>query len=172
MKYLDLIFFSVIFLASFFARTAMADVSGAAVTWSAKANPGLININAEGGTASGSWAIKNGMGSGKFDCVLADFKTGIDLRDEHMKDKYLETKKFPKATLVVDPVKISENFEWSGKLTLKGVTKPVKGTASISGGELKAEFIVNIEDFPSLKVPSYLGVTMAKTVTVNVSGKI
>lgn len=39
--------------------------------------------------------------SGKFDVDLASIDTGIPLRNEHMRDNFLETKNFPKATFVL-----------------------------------------------------------------------
>ncbi len=36
-----------------------------------------------------------------FDVDLASIDTGIELRNEHMRDNFLETKKFPKATFTV-----------------------------------------------------------------------
>jgi hypothetical protein len=74
--------------------------------------------------------------------------------------------------LVLDPVIAGPSFVWGGKLTLKGVTKPVTGKASYTGGKLKAFFTVNIKDFPSIGVPSHLGVTVANTVDVEVMADV
>lgn len=104
---------------------------------------------------------------------LATLKTGIELRDRHMKEKYLETPKYPRAELTVAKSKLSLPGEGDaeGSLTLHGVTRPIrvhyvaKGTdkeLSVSG-TLK----LNIKEF-GIEVPSYLGVTVKPDVNVAV----
>lgn len=72
----------------------------------------------------------------RFEVDLASLKTGIGLRDKHMRDKYLETDKYPQAvfelTRVVDtdsndlvdqkPI----NLTLEGNLTIHGVSKTVQ----------------------------------------------
>ena len=66
-----------------------------------------------------------------FDVDLASIDTGIELRNEHMRDNFLETKKFPKATFTVknqagvsgvlqDKKKVTINA--TGDFSLHGVT--------------------------------------------------
>lgn len=157
-----------IFLTSAFA----GPLKSSSIEWTAIGSPGFIKINGEGGKATGSWDMKGDLGSGKFECELKTFSTGIEMRDEHMKGKYLDIKKYPKAILVIDPVKPSDDFEWTGKLTLKGITKPVKGHAGIKDGDVKADFAINLDDYPGVGAPSYMGITMAKIVDVRVSAKL
>jgi polyisoprenoid-binding protein YceI len=140
--------------------------------WTAVGNPGFLRITGEGGTVTGEATEAGGKVSGTFKVKLADYTTGMGLRDSHMKDKYLEVAKYPEAVLVLDPVIAGPSFVWGGKLTLKGVTKPVTGKASYTGGKLKAFFTVNIKDFPSIGVPSHLGVTVANTVDVEVMADV
>ncbi|HMA94717.1 MAG TPA: YceI family protein [Polyangiaceae bacterium] len=104
---------------------------------------------------------------------LGALKTGIDLRDRHMKEKYLETPKYPRAELTVARSKLALPGEGDadGSLTLHGVTRPVrvhyiaKGTEKelLVNGTLK----LNMKEF-GIQVPSYLGVTVKPDVSVNV----
>lgn len=79
--------------------------------------------------------------SGKFDVDLASIDTGIALRNEHMRDNFLETKSYPKATFV-----------------LKSLVSPPKKLVAGQKTSLKA-----IGDF------SLHGKTVSKTVPVDVT---
>lgn len=145
------------------------------VTFLATGKPGFLKIRGEGAHLTGKARIKGGKLSGIFDVDLSDLETGINLRDEHMQEKYLETEKFPKARLVleplpIDPKKGADEQPFKGKLTLKGVKKPVKGTFSLEFVDAKtakgeAKFDLSIEDYP-IGVPTHLGITMAEKVEV------
>ena len=103
--------------------------------------------------------------------------TGIELRDRHMKEKYLETAKYPTATLEVDKSKIhfpegsAVTGSADGKLTLHGVTRTVTVTYRADGDSKKAKvdgsMRFNMKDF-MIEVPSYLGVTVKPTIDVEV----
>ena len=92
-----------------------------------------------------------------------DFKTGIDLRDEHFK-KHLGLEKTPKITMK----NISaENGTGTGTLSVNGVEKTVQFTyKKESEKKLRAEFKVKNADF---KLPSanYMGVGVEDEVTVS-----
>jgi polyisoprenoid-binding protein YceI len=103
---------------------------------------------------------------------LRGLKTGIELRDKHMKEKYLETQKYPTAVLVVDKSKLtapSSGAEVNGTLTLHGTTKPVRvhyfATGTAKQVHVEGEFRVNMKEF-GIPVPSYLGVTVKPDVHV------
>lgn len=103
--------------------------------------------------------------------------TGIELRDRHMKEKYLETGKYPTATLEVDKSKLhfpdghAVTGSADGKLTLHGVTRVVKVSYSADGDSNKAKvdgtMRINMNDF-KIEVPNYLGVTVKPNVNVEV----
>jgi len=106
---------------------------------------------------------------------LSSLNTGIDMRDRHMKEKYLETPKYPTAVLRVakSQVKLSVGgADVDGKLTLHGVTKPVKVHYVASGSEKSANITgtlrINMKEF-GVEVPSYLGVTVKPDVVVTVA---
>lgn len=78
--------------------------------------------------------IKNSV-NGRFEVDLASVKTGIDMRDGHMRDNYLETDKFPKAVFELTSVKETNSMiledqkpvelTVDGNFTVHGVTKPM-----------------------------------------------
>jgi len=139
-------------------------------SWTATGNPGFLRINGKGGWVEGKASDNAGMLSGEFSVGLDSFDTGMDLRNEHMRDKYLETKKYPKAALKLDAFKMSEAeapSPFSGDLTLKGVTKKINGKMSVKAKKVLATFTVNLGEYP-VGVPEWKGISMAKEVEVTV----
>lgn len=135
------------------------------VSWQAVGSPGFIKIDGQGGKAE---CQLDAQGLGECSCALDAFKTGIDLRDHHMREKYLQTDKWPKASLKIASAAAGA---FAGDLTLKGKTHPVKGAYELKDGAVEATFQVALDDY-DVGVPSYLGVTVAKGVTVKVSGRV
>ena len=112
--------------------------------------------------------------------------TGIELRNSHMKEKYLETKKHPTATLKITELKLpaasdgkvkAEAVPFTGSLTLHGVEKSVKGKCDVDKTATNANLTFTWElqtaDY-GIEVPSYLGikVTDAVKVTTTVAGTL
>jgi len=102
---------------------------------------------------------------------LGSIKTGIDMRDKHMREKYLETPKYPNAVFTVEKAKLRSPGEADvdGKLQLHGVTKSIRLHYKATGSDKQNTVIgsahVNMKDF-NIAVPSYLGVTVKPEVTV------
>ncbi|MBL8919650.1 MAG: YceI family protein [Myxococcaceae bacterium] len=107
---------------------------------------------------------------------LKDLETGIDLRDKHMRDKYLEVEKFPEATLAIphDEIKWPDegkSGEGSGKGTFSvhGKSKEISFKYKItnSGGTfaIEGEAPVNFKEH-DVNVPSYMGITVKPDITV------
>jgi polyisoprenoid-binding protein YceI len=94
---------------------------------------------------------------------MKSLKTGVDLRDKHTQ-KYLETDKYPTATLVTATGKGGK-----GKATINIKNKPVNvdGTYKVEGGLLKAEFVVKASDI-GIKDVNYMGVGTEDDVKVHV----
>ncbi|MBY0518138.1 MAG: YceI family protein [Bacteriovoracaceae bacterium] len=155
--------------------------SGAKVEFDAVGKPAMINIKGTGSKATGVLSFKDGSADGEFVVNLKDFTTDMDMRDEHMKEKYLEVHKsdFGKAIL-----KISQKVEalfpqsgvWNpqnlkGSLTLHGVTKeiPLNSKINIKDGSAKGavNFKIKLKDF-NIEIPEFAGITVADEVTANV----
>ncbi len=135
---------------------------------------GGVNVKGDGAKLVGhAEDTADGKVTGTFTVKLADLDTGIKLRTEHMRQKYLQVATYPEAKLVLKNWKRSPTkSEFTGDLTVHGVTKPITGQASVSNeGHIDAEFTVTLEDFGITGV-CYLGVCVAKTVTVDVDADI
>jgi polyisoprenoid-binding protein YceI len=114
---------------------------------------------------------------------LRTLQTGIALRDEHLRDKYLEAGRGTSyAVSTLDQIRLASGdpahpkgkTRFEGVLQLHGRKHPVAGTADIrpSGDGLRVEaiFPVSLSDF-GIERATYLGVGVADAVTVTVSFK-
>ncbi len=143
------------------------------VEFKTKGWPNLVTIKGEGKGVKGQLKANAGKVSGDLSFDLTTLKTGIELRDTHMKENYLEVKNHPTAKLTLTDVSVPENldgsFEFSGKLTLHGVENDVKGKAELENedGKIKmnAEIPIKLSDF-KIAIPSYQGITVAEKVTI------
>ncbi len=112
---------------------------------------------------------------------LASVDTGIALRNEHLRDKYLQVSKgagFDKAVLSSIVVTEAADASFAGKspftgmLLLHGVSHPVSGTAEFrrvpQGTRVDATFPLVLTDH-AVEPPQYLGVGVAAKVMVKVS---
>lgn len=160
-------------------------VGSGTVTFLATGKPGFLRINGKGGQPAGQFtmdAARAKLLSGEIKVALDPLKTGISLRDRHMKENYLETQKYPDAVFQADPVafkdgKLPATLELPGTLTLHGVTAPVTASLSITrkGGSLDLETLdieavleTTLTTF-KIKIPGYAGVTVADRVKVTVN---
>jgi polyisoprenoid-binding protein YceI len=114
-------------------------------------------------------------GSAEFDMNKLD--TGIELRNQHMKEKYLQVQQHPKAKLTLTDVEVDPNFAatlsnsgekpFKGKLQLHGQERDVEGTYTAKNGLVQAKFQIKLTNY-GIEIPSYLGITVAELVDVNV----
>lgn len=124
----------------------------------------------------------------EFSVNLASIDTGIALRNEHMRDNFLETAKYPKATFKATSIQIQGKPDLSkpqtvqlvskGNFTLHGVTsqKTIPLTVHYTPAEGNQKATVNVSGkFPiklqqhKIKRPEALFVKLAETVTVTVN---
>lgn len=118
--------------------------------------------------------------SGELSVDLTSIDTGIDLRNRHLREKYLEVAKgsgYDKA--VLSGIRVNdaadEAFQgrtaFSGTLLLHGGSHPVSGTAEIRRqGEhvrVQARFALALTDF-GIEPPEYLGVGVANRLLIAV----
>ncbi|HTL12937.1 MAG TPA: YceI family protein [Bdellovibrionota bacterium] len=176
MRKLSMIAILTLALASLTAHAGEVTVKDGKVRFLAVGKPSLLKIKGEGQSLNGSATadVKGDQAKigGTFTVDLKGLKTGIGMRDHHMQEKYLESEKFPQATLKLAPFsgKLGSEQEFKGDLTLKGVTKPVTGKATVTQSkagefEVKATFPIKLTDYP-VGVPTFAGVTVADDVTV------
>jgi polyisoprenoid-binding protein YceI len=112
---------------------------------------------------------------------LRTVDTGIDLRNEHLREKYLEVDKgegYDQAILSevalqgLNADAPAGKGSFTGSLMLHGVKKTVTGPAEIrqggTGWRVRASFPLNLPDYNIAK-PRYLGVGVKDTVQVTVT---
>ncbi len=99
---------------------------------------------------------------------LDKVKTGISMRDGHMREKYLDTKKYPNATMTD---MVGDGGKFKGKLTVRDKTKDVEGTYKIEGETAKAEFEIKVSDF-GISPPNYHGVGLEDGVKLHVDAPL
>ncbi|MBC7741611.1 MAG: YceI family protein [Bdellovibrionaceae bacterium] len=152
------------------------------VQFDAVGRPSMLKIKGEaiGAIANLSVTDHNLNGTIKFD--LNALKTGIDLRDEHMKDKYLQVKQGDNAiatlTFTDFPIPLSwtaaaakiPSWTFRAMLHLHGVDREITGNYSIGSNKMDtiAKFDIKLSDF-KIDIPTYLGVKVADIVNVVVS---
>lgn len=154
------------------AQGAILTLSQGNIEFNAKGKPALISIDGTSELLNGILKSHNNQFDGEFDLELTSLNTGIELRDDHLKNKYLEVEKFPKAKLTFKNIKIERNSETNFKanLMLHGQENEVNGIALLSDqNELMAEFTINLADF-GIEIPSFQGITVAKEVKIKVNG--
>ena len=113
------------------------DPSSGKVSFAATAKPGFLNFSGESEGPQGEMQLQPVL-KGKFLIPLDKLTTKNSLRDSHMKEKYLETAKFPTAELQVDEVTgfdaakaEAQTLPFKGQLTVHGVQAPVAGTVTL-----------------------------------------
>jgi polyisoprenoid-binding protein YceI len=107
---------------------------------------------------------------------LRTLKTGIGMRDRHMRDNYLEVAKAPGfETATIEGIQIEKldgKTTFNGTLVLHGERRAVSGLATIArqGGDytVEAEFPVRVSEF-NIPKPSYLGVGVQDQVRIKIA---
>jgi polyisoprenoid-binding protein YceI len=151
---------------------------GGSVEFQATTRPVPVRILGKGTSISGQITLDGETISGKLEFPLATLKTGIGKRDEHMREKYLETEKYPIANLTMQ--KASPIAGWSkekpainkgdfvGTLNLHGVSKPVTGKFTVTAdGKTNVQLQVKLSDYNITK-PSFAGISVDETIEVEV----
>ena len=118
---------------------------------------------------------------GEISVDLATIDTGIGLRNQHLREKYLEISRgrgFDRAVLSEIRLDQAEGEDFQGRtgfaarLLLHGVSRDVAGTGEIrrEGSETRvdASFPLTLTDF-GIEPPQYMGVGVSNKVSVKVS---
>lgn len=156
-------------------------ISTGTVKFLAKGKPSAIRIHGTGQPIQGSVQLTGLDVKGNFDIAIDALDTGIALRTSHMKETYLEMKKFPKALFQLNEMKLpstlksngysAENIPLSGVLTLHGVQHSLSGIAALRSEEGKLTAHISFPVLLSshgITIPTYLGVTVTDQVEVDV----
>ena len=138
----------------------------------------MENIEAHNHQASS--VIDTKTGEMAFSVLVKGFQFEKALMQEHFNEKYLESDKFPKSLFTGKITNLKDvnfdkpgtyNVTVEGKITIHGISKPIKtdGTIDVSKGQLeaKAKFPVTLADF-DISIPSVVKDNIAKVVDVSV----
>ena len=120
--------------------------------------------------------------AGELRADLTTLDSGIDLRNSHLQDNYLEVQRGPEfqsavlsGILLDDPLPASTSrheTEFSGMLALHGVQRPVSGEADLRRRDgrmqVEATFSISLDGF-DIPPPRYLGVGVRDTVEITVT---
>lgn len=148
-------------------------VASGKVEFLAIGKPSFLKINGSGGRPTGTLTIIDGKATGDFDFELASLDAKNETRTEHMKNKYLEVEKYPKAKLTFKDVDTTEDgakVSVPAMLTLHGQTKPVTLEAELTTGAKKVAngtFKMKVTDF-GIEKPRYGGIGVDDEITVNI----
>lgn len=159
------------------AQAATLQTTKGHVEFLAIGKPSAIKIRGKGDDLKSSLQYADKSVAGTFTFNMDSLTTGIDMRDTHMKEKYLETGKFKNAELTLKPTALAkdvckddtviEKAPFEGTLKLHGVEKPVKGDFDVKAqkgqGHAQIRFNTNITDY-SIDIPVYLGIKVADQV--------
>lgn len=126
--------------------------------------------------------------SGRLQVDLRTMKTGIDLRDRHMRENHLQTDEYPYAWFELNRVSgLPSRLEpgktatatANGTFFIHGVSRPIQadlevtrlGGGAAAGGEdairVRARFEIRLEDF-AIERPKALFLKVAETIRLNV----
>lgn len=152
-----------------FASTYHLEPQKGSLKFEAVGQPGFIKINGKGEGPKGELTVENDLLSGQLEYDLTQLDTGIGFRDRHMKENYLNTKKYPNARIVFEKQKINltqkVNQKIHGKLMFHGETKETEVQFNIDDSKVTAQMNVLLKNF-AIEIPTYAGITMAENVKV------
>lgn len=124
--------------------------------------------------------------SGRIRVDAASLKTGIELRDEHMRERHLHTEQFPYIEFTLKSVSglppslspsVTTNLNLSGDFTVHGKTLPISApaTAELLSGSgsvhqailVTASFEIKLDDY-DIPRPKMLLLKLAETIKIRV----
>lgn len=154
------------------------------VNFTAVGRPAMIKIIGNGPGPAGELTYQGNKISGTFVFDLKKLDTGIELRDDHMKNKYLEVNSFPQAKLEIKDIILPKSVDQldsnefstavKGLITIHGKTNPIDVDLVVhkegNSYNVSSNFSVKIMDYLAA-LPSYMGLKVAEDVQVKVETK-
>jgi hypothetical protein len=172
------LFLSLVAGSAFAAATPLTNAGSGKVEFLAVGKPSALKIHGTSdGGANAKLNLDGAQLKGSVEFQMDKLDTGIGLRTEHMKEKYLQTKQYPTSKLTLLDAPVDGGFaasltnsgekKFRGTLLLHGKEKEVTGTYTAQNGDIKAKFPITLSDY-GIDIPKYLGITVADTVDVDV----
>lgn len=137
------------------------------ISFFATGSPGFLDIEGVTNTIN----VADDGSKVVFSVPMSTVKTGIDLRDDHMNNEFVQVDKFPNAVLTIDragialPANMGEKAKGTAKgdFNIHGQSQPVDVTYQIqrsnSGYHVEGKFNFDTAK-AGIQIPSYLGVTV------------
>ncbi len=146
--------------------------------------PAMIKIAGYGDGPEGILISDKKIITGILKVNMNSLTTQMELRDDHMKNKYLEVAKYPYAELKITELNLPFELEkmtdelketsFKGELKIKNKSQPLDGTFTLkrTGQNLtgKAEFNIKVMSYLE-SLPSHMGVKVAEDVKMKISFK-
>jgi polyisoprenoid-binding protein YceI len=151
-----------------------------AVHFVAVGKPAMLKIKGKSGDLKGKITVDADVLTANLQLNINSLETGIDTRDSHMKEKYLEAPKYPSVDLSILQLKLPANIEnlkassneekFVGELFLHGVRQQISGfyqiqNVSTERVKILAKYTVNLSDY-KIDIPTYIGIKVADKVEV------
>lgn len=181
------IFIALIYSTSLLAQAEKitVDTKNSTVEFFATGTPSAIKIKGEKAKVDGDIKIENNKLQAILKVDLNSFETGMEMRDEHMKENYLQTNKAENkiAQLEIQNLNIPAEYwinskelrlDFSGNLTLHNVKKEVAGKILFPpfrkdlSINTVSELQIKLSDY-QIKTPSFAGITVAENVSIIVN---
>ena len=149
------------------ADAGFTGATGVKVKFFATGSPGFLDIVGETTTL----AVADDGTKLAFTVPMASVKTGIDDRDDHMNNKYVQIAQFPNAVLTVDkaaitwPANLGDKTKGKAKadFNIHGQSQPVEiewtAQKSKTGHRVTGKFNFDVSK-SGISIPDYLGVTV------------
>lgn len=159
------LFLSLIFCIPVFSETYQ--IQKGSILFTAHAQPGLLKIKGNGVEPQGEIILTGDQEArGNISADLSEFRTGLSLRDKHLKEKYLEVHRYPRADLRLTGLDPSEKT-FKGILDLHGVQKPVQGAFTREADRIQSRMTIKASDF-GIAQPQFMGVSVADEIEIEV----
>ncbi|WP_185903023.1 YceI family protein [Bacteriovorax stolpii] len=166
------------------AEKIAVDSKNSAVEFLAIGSPSAIKIKGEKAKVDGVVQIENNKLQAILKVDLNTFETGMEMRDEHMKENYLQTDKPENkiAQLEIKNLNIPTeywknskelNLEFTGDLTLHNIKKPIIGKILLSPYKdnstinTTSELKIKLSEH-KIEIPTFAGITVAEDVNISV----
>ena len=148
------------------------------VKFVATGKPSFIKAKGNAPLTNSEMTLKDNKLSGSFTVALDKLDSGIELRDTHLKEKYLQTQTYPKAIFSFKDVSLesdNQTITVKGEFEFHGVKKEKEIEIEISkeGNQLNlvSDFEIKLTDY-KVELPSFSGITAADKVKIDVETKI
>jgi len=153
-------------------------VTKSEISFTAIGKPAFIKATGMMLFKSSTLKVENNQLSGTILVDINKLNTGIDLRDEHLKEKYLHVTQYPEAKLEIqeiDLVEGTQNKNVTATLYFHGKTKqltiPLMVIKNKNQLKVSSDFELLLSDF-GVELPSFQGITAANKVSLKVNSEI